>query len=241
MALELIDLMQGSFSLIYVMISVVVGSRILSKYFEHKTRDYILVGITWIGLANPWMPDSISFVLILIINTPLSAELYFIIGNVFIPVILLCWLTAFTDLVYKNKQKLILGLFLVFGIIFELLFFYLLLTDIDEIGKFIGPFQVEFGLLIQILLISTIVIMFITGVIFSRESLKSEDKKLKLKGKLLLTAFISFTLGAILDSSIGALDPILVALTRIILISSSIEFYMGFTLPKWVEKLFFEK
>ena len=56
MALELVDLLQGSFSLIFVLISLSIGFSILFKYFKYKSRLYILVGISWIGVANPWFP-----------------------------------------------------------------------------------------------------------------------------------------------------------------------------------------
>jgi len=77
----------------------------------------------------------------------------------------------------------------------------------------------------------------ITGILFARESLRSESLEMKIKGKFLIIAFLSFTIGAFLDSLIlrGAFTVIL---TRLILISASIEFYFGFILPNWVKKIF---
>ena len=245
MVLEILDFLQGSFSLIFVIISIIIALKILSKYFEYKTRTYIFVSLSWIGVASPWFPDSISFLKILIFNAPLEPEWYFIIGNSLLPVFLLCWLTAYTDLLYKDKQKLILSIFIVIGVIFEIIFFYLLFTDIDEIGVFLRPFQVEFGTLITISFIMFIAILLITGVLFARQSIRSEKPDVSLRGKFLLIAFISFTIGAIFDSAIGSIleatDPLLpffVVIIRLILISSALEFYCGFILPKWVENFF---
>jgi uncharacterized membrane protein (DUF485 family) len=245
MALELVDFLQGSFSLIFVIISIIIGLSILSKYQEFKSRIYIFVGLSWIGLANPWIPDSINFIMLLFSNESLRPSLYFIIGNVFLPFFFLCWLMAFSELLYKEKQLLIVGSFFILSVLFEIIFFILLFTNIDAIGILRGPFLVEFGLLITIYLIVFVIVLLVTGVLFARRSLRSENEEVKLKGKLLLAAFLSFSIGAILDSMIGGilengdpLLPILVVVVRIILISSAIEFYGGFILPKWLKNLF---
>lgn len=233
--LDLLEVFQGSFSLIFAIISIFVGLRILFKYFEYKRRELILVGISWIGIASPWIPDSINFIMILGFSSILTEEAYLIIGNVFMPLIIICWLIVITDFLYKARQKLILILCLIWTVIFEIIFFTLLFIDSTLVGTFLGPFHVEFGDFITFTLLFTIVILLISGLLFARESLKSEDKEIKLKGKFLIVAFLSFTIGAILDSSIS-LIPITVVITRLILISSSIEFYIGFILPKWVKK-----
>ena len=79
--------------------------------------------------------------------------------------------------------------------------------------------------------------MLIPGILIARESLKSEDREIKLKGRFLLIAFISWTIGALMDA---ALDPNIITLTiaRLILISSAIEFYCGFLLPERIKKIF---
>ncbi len=233
--LDMLEVFQGSFSLIFAIISIFVGLRILSKYFEYKRRELILVGISWIGIASPWIPDSINFIMILGFSSILTEEAYLIIGNVFMPLIIICWLIVITDFLYKARQKLILILCLIWTVIFETIFFTLLFIDSSLVGTFLGPFHVEFGDFITFTLLFTIVILLISGLLFARESLKSEDKEIKLKGKFLIVAFLSFTIGAILDSSIS-LIPITVVITRLILISSSIEFYIGFILPKWVKR-----
>ena len=88
--------------------------------------------------------------------------------------------------------------------------------------------------------------MLVTGVIFAQKSVKSEDREVRLKGKLLRGAFISFTIAAILDASLGMIfedptDPLLaimVVIIRILLIVSALEFYGGFLLPKWMKEIF---
>jgi hypothetical protein len=252
MALEPVDYLQGSFSLIFVVISLIIGITILSKYFEFKNRLYILVGISWIGVANPWMPDSISFLMNLFGKGSLPNELYFIIGNCFIPIALLTWLIAFTDMIYRNAQKAVVIITIILSILFEIVFFILFFIDIDLIGTIdpnVRPFTADFGIFITIYLLVVILVMVVTGVIFANKSVKSEDREIKLKGKLLRAAFITFTIAAILDSLLGTIfenpsDPLLavmVVVVRVLLIFSALEFYGGFLLPRWMKEIFMKR
>ena len=91
--------------------------------------------------------------------------------------------------------------------------------------------------------------MVITGVIFAQKSVKLEDREVRLKGKLLRAAFITFAVAAILDSLLGTIfenpaDPLLaimVVVVRILLILSALEFYGGFLLPRWMKEIFMKK
>jgi len=111
------------------------------------------------------------------------------------------------------------------------------------------PFTVEFDIFITVYLLLVILVMVITGVIFAQKSVKLEDREVRLKGKLLRAAFITFTVAAILDSLLGSIfenptDPflsVLVVVVRILLIFSALEFYGGFLLPKWMKEIFMKK
>jgi len=246
--LELVDILQGSFSLAFVIISIVIGLTILSKYFKFKNRLYVLVGISWLGISFPWLPDSISFLMNISLGISLSVELYFIIGNVFIPIALLSWIIAYTDMINKEKQKIAVILTIIFSVVFEITFFTLFFIDLDLIGVInpIRPFTVDFSIFITIYLVFIILFMLITGTIFAQKSIKSENREVRLKGKLLRGAFITFTIAAILDALLGMIfedptDPLLsimVVIIRIMLIISALEFYGGFLLPRWMEVIF---
>lgn len=251
MVLELVDILQGAFSLIFVIISLIIGITILSKYFEHKNRLFILVGISWIGVANPWMPDSISFLMNLIVQESLPVEWYFVIGNCFIPIALLTWFIAYTDMIRRSAQKKVIIITVLLSIVFEIVFFILFFTDITLIGEISisRPFTVDFGIFITVYLLIVIMAMLVTGIIFAQKSVRSEDHEIRLKGKLLRAAFITFTIAAILDSLLGTIfeDPanlllaIMVVLVRILLIISALEFYGGFLLPRWMKEIFTKK
>ena len=123
--LTLVEILTGTFNLIFVIISFIVGLKILSKYFEFEKRYYIYVGITWIGISTPWMHGALAFVL-LYFNIILAEEIRFIIGYVFIPIITVLWLITFTDFMYQEKKKAIVGIYTIISLVCEILFFYFL-------------------------------------------------------------------------------------------------------------------
>ena len=251
MVLELVDILQGSFSLIFVIISIIIGITILMKFFDQKNRLFVLVGISWIGVANPWIPDSISFLMNITIQQSLPVGWYFIIGNCFLQIALLTWLTAYTDMIKKKAQKKVLIITVALSILFEIVFFSLFFIDISLIGVInpLRPFTVNFDIFITVYLLIVILAMVITGVIFAQKSVKAENREVRLKGKLLRAAFITFAVAAILDSLLGTIfedpaDPllaILVVVVRVLLIISALEFYGGFLLPRWMKEVFIKK
>ncbi|MFO7794656.1 MAG: hypothetical protein ACQERB_01030 [Promethearchaeati archaeon] len=253
--LEIIDLVQGTFSLLFVIISLIIGITILFKYFKFKSKIFILMGLSWIGLASPWFPDSISFLIMLFGGSSIPIDLYLLIGNVLLPFFLLIWIWAFSELLYKDKQKLLLAIFLILAIIFEATFFLLYNIDIETyLGEYQRVFQIEFKEFLTLYLVGFVIILLITGVLFARNSLKSENPEVKVKGKFLMAAFISFCIGALLDAITGLIftdilgllltSPVIsifVGVVRSILILSAIEFYIGFILPPFVKKIFQKK
>lgn len=239
-ALSTLSILNGIFSLIFVSISLTVGAFIASKYFKYKQRTFLFVGIAWMGLCEPWLGSGISFLLAITTGEGLSPEMYAIIGMSFVPWSMLAWLIAFTDLIIKKHQKLILISFAIFGIIFEICLFYFLSVDPDLIVILSDPVDAEYQTIIRIFLFIILITIFITGMIFARESLKSKNPEIRLKGKLLLAAFLLFTIGGIFDGLLP-LNIYTLTFARILLISSAIFFYCGFLLPNWVKKIFLKQ
>lgn len=252
MDLDIVDILQGSLSLIFVLISFIIGFSIISKYGKFKNRLYILVGLCWLMLSTLWLPEAASFLMSLFIQQTLRTDWYFIIGNVFVPVALICWVIAYTDMVNKEKQKIAVALTLIFSIVFEGLFFYQFFLDINLIGVVdeLRPFSADLGYILAILLSISFLILFVTGFKFARKSVKSENREVRVKGKLLQFAFVAFTIAALLEKTarsilIGTIfdDPtilllsVMLVVVRLLLISSTIAFYGGFLLPHWMRKV----
>jgi hypothetical protein len=162
-------------------------------------------------------------------------RLFIMIG--LLPYTVFIWFIAFTDLAYKEKQKIILVIIALIGAAFEVLFLYLLFTDIERIAVWHSPIHVEYTLFIQIYLFFVLAISLLTGIIFGLKTMKSEDPEYKLRGKFIIIAFISFV-GASISDSLYTADYLILLITRIVLISSAFEFYCAFSLPQWLKKLF---
>jgi hypothetical protein len=240
MSLSPIDIVNGIFSLVFILISFAVGIIILSRYFKYKERIYFLVGLTWIFISEPWWPSSISFLVALSNGIGIPSGVYFLIGNILVPLAIVLWLLAFTEFLYTEKRKLILAIFAVISIVFEILFFIFLFLNPNLIGQLNGPVDVNYESFIMVFLIIFLAIVVITGFLFANLSLKSKDPEVRLKGKLLIVAYITFAVGALLDASVP-FNELVVIIIRLILILSALCWYGGFILPKWMKKFLLKK
>lgn len=241
MALELstLEVFYGSFTLLSVIISTILGILIAVKYTKFRKRDFLVVGITWILLISPYWPDAIQFLIGIIFSEELDSILYFFLANIFIAPIHITWVIAFTDFLFKRQQKKILAFFATEAIIYEILLLTIFFLNPTLIGERKSAFVVEWAIWIQIYLLFSIALFLVTGFLFARKSMKAEDSQLKLKGRFLLIAFITFTIGTVIDV-VGADNPteITILLARTFVIISAICFYIGYTLPKFIKELF---
>ena len=236
MALDALEFYNGLTSTVFVVISIIVGIKLILKYFEFKKRSFFFAGLTWLILCETYWPVAVSFILVLITNETLPTLTYFIMGALFIPLGLLSWLIVFTDLVYKSKQRVILILAVITGIIFEIFYLYFLFTNPSIIVEKVGLVDGEYKFFALYYFLAVLGTFLITGFLFARQSLNSDDPAIRLKGKLLIGAFIEFTIGIALDG-LTPLNFITITIYRLIVILAAIQFYSGFFLPSWLEKL----
>lgn len=233
-----LEILQGSFALIFIIISLILGIRIAFKYFSLKRFELITVGLTWIFMSSSWWGASISFILFIFFGFGLNVFLYLFISNVFLPGALICWIYSFCHLAYPRLKKKMVSIYLVICVIYEIFLIIFLLINPEIIAIMEGKFNTKHQIYTLSFDIFTIISALITGVIFAKISMKSENPVVKLKGKFLLIGFISLMTGAILDAGIP-INAITLVLVRILLISSAIEYYMGFLLPSpianWIE------
>ncbi len=163
-------------------------------------------------------------------------EIRFIIAYVFIPIIIVLWLITFTNFMYREKRKIILTIYTIICLICEILFFTFLFTDrVNMIGYFERTFSAVYRPFVRFTILFFLATALITFLIFANESRKSEDPELKLKGKFLMIAFITYAACAVLDSFF-LFQPVVIVIVRLLLISSAIEFYFGWILPQPVKK-----
>jgi len=236
------EIFYGSFTLISVIISTILGLFITLKYFKFKQIELLLVGITWILLASPYWSDAIQFLIVMIFNIEINTPLYFFLANAFIAPIHITWAYAFTNFLFKNIKKQLMLFFIIEALVFEIAFLTVFFINPLLIGDQKSAFVVEWAIWIQIYLLFSIILFLVTGFLFARSSLKAEDSEIKLKGKFLIVAFLTFTIGTLIDV-IGAETPteITILLARTFVIISSLCFYIGFTLPKFIKDVFIKE
>ncbi|MHA1292512.1 MAG: hypothetical protein ACTSQJ_07590 [Promethearchaeota archaeon] len=237
MTLEDIEFLNGLLATIFVLISVVVGLKILLKYFELKKRVFLFFGLTWILIVCPWYPFMISFFISLLTNKGLPLQVYIILGNILIPPGILIGVAAFTELKLNEKQKLLVFIFAILAIVMEILLVTFIIFNPEFIGQMNDRVDFEYSLIFRIYLLAMLAVILTAGILFSYDSLKSEDKTIRLKGKFLITAFITFSIGTALEATVP-LTFISLVITRLFLIFSAFSFYCGFILPKWMERIF---
>jgi hypothetical protein len=234
-----LEIFQGSFTLAFVIISTILGLFITLKFIKYKKLEFLAVGFTWILLASPYWSDAVQFILIIMFNIELNSSLYYFLANAFIAPIHITWIYALTNLLFKKQKENLLIFFGIEAALFEIVFLTIFFLDPDLIGDQKSAFVVEWAIWIQIYLLISIGLFLVTGFLFARASLKSENPELKLKGRFLVIAFVTFTFGTIIDV-IGAESPtqVTIFLARTFIIISAICFYIGYTLPKFIKELF---
>ncbi|TFG15960.1 MAG: hypothetical protein EU531_07805 [Promethearchaeota archaeon] len=236
------EVLYGAMTFIGVVISVLLGILIAFKYFKFKKIDFLLVGLTWIFLVSPYWSDAIQFIAITMFGIELNPNLYYFIANAFIAPIHVVWIYAISDFLFPIRKKALVAIFSIEAIAFEALFLGMFFLDPALIGDQKSWFVVEWAIWIQIYLLASITLFLITGFLFAGRSLKSPNKDLKLKGKFLIVAFLCFTVAAVIDV-VGAETPneLAIFLARTFLIVSSICFYIGFIMPRFIKGLFIQE
>lgn len=210
------------------------------KYIKFRNREFLLVGISWILILSGYWPDAINFIMVLWQGTILNREIYFFLANALMPIIHVTWMIAFTDFLYKERQKIILAIFTTEAIIFEVFFLFFLIIDPSLIGTQLAPFYVEWSDFVVFYLLFSILSFLITGLLFARESLRSDKNDVRLKGKFLVIAFISFAIGTFIDA-IGSLTEITLVFARVFVTIAAFMFYVGFTLPTFIKEIFIKE
>ncbi|MHA1803624.1 MAG: hypothetical protein ACTSU4_03695 [Promethearchaeota archaeon] len=231
-----LELFYGTFELLTLTVNFLLGFRIVSKYFSYKQIELVTVGLMLIFLFSPWWGSAIAFITILVFNVDVSDTFYIFISFGLIPIASLLWMYSFALLVYPYSKWKILLIYLAFNIAYIIIFFYYLVTDPSLLAIRVSKFDSETKLIVASYVLITIAINLLTILIFIRKSMQSPNRVIQWKAKLILLAFLFFGIGAILDSVIS-LIALTLFITRLILLISSIIFYIGWTMPPKLAKL----
>jgi len=229
-----IEILQGFLNLFYVLLVVILGSKIISKFFEYKRKELLTIGLSLIfGLGAPWFPGAISFVTYVLFDYTLEPFLYFFLNTIFITPGLVSWIYSFCHIAYPHLKKKIIPIFLLICIIWEIIYIILLIIDPAIIGEIEGKFDADYNLFAIAFILFALMSVLITTTIFALQSIRSNDPKIKMEGRFLLIAVFTFAFGAISEAIYQS--PVIVILIRVLLISSAIEYYIAWLMPKRIE------
>lgn len=237
--LSTMDIFRAISTLIFVVISILVGLRILLNYFRHKRKELITVGLTWIFVSSAWWPLAFGFLSILFFNYLFDPRIYLFLMNGFSAFALICWIYSISVLTYPHLKKQLVSIFGVICGVYEVLLITLLCID----PKFIATWESGFDgfsysrtWLPNMFYIFVVLTTLITAILFCLKSLKSENPTVRWKGRFLLLGFITFIVASAFEIFSAGLR-LLQAIIRIILILAAIEYYLGFFLPDWVKNV----
>lgn len=240
-ALSIDLVLLGVFTLIYMAVNIFVGIIIISRYFQLKSRTFLYAGIGFIGVALPWSGVAINFLSVLLFNTVPPLEVYFFFHGGMSSIFLFIWLVAIMNLTEIDpiKKKKLLVLFGVIAIIMTIVYNSIVFTDTSILGTPINEIQMDYALFSEVYLLTQLIIVLISGYWLSKESLKSEDNRVRLKGKLIAIGFGLFGFASIIEVLIPLIPVIITA--RILLVITAILIYAGLILPKWLKRLVFKE
>ena len=125
---------------------------------------------------------------------------------------------------------------LIEGAAYEIIYYILFFMNPTFIGMQTSCYYVCYAPFVKTYILITIFLLLITGLMFSKKCLESDDKEIQMKGKWLTVAFISFAIGLFLEIAF-ILPDIVILISRMIVGSAAVEFYFGFVLPDWLKKL----
>jgi hypothetical protein len=237
LALTVEEFLFGFLSLLTVSVAIAVGLTIASKYIRYKEKKLILVGLASIGFYSPHWGSATSFILVLLTGNGLPAPIYMFLGNFFIPIFITIWMYAMADLLTLKRKWLLPAIYATIGIAMDIYLVYYLVVDYTMVGTLASVFDVEYSSIQTFYLMFILLSIIISGLFFAGQSLKAENKEIKLKGKFLIAAFIIYLGGSLFDTG-ATISPTILIISRMILISGSISFYIGWLMPKIIKRIF---
>lgn len=194
-------------------------------------------------MSSPWWGNAFSFLSILIFRYPFQPFEYLLIQNAFVPVALMTWVYALGELTFPKQKYKLIAIYFSICIAYLIYLIISLLINPDIIGvQKGGIFDYDRKLLPLLFSFFAIINTVILGLLFAYKAIQSKDPKIKWKGRFLFIAILSFVLLAILDVVfVGEIYLLIRVIIRLLLITSGIEYYIAFFLPKFLNKRLIEK
>ncbi len=200
---------------------------LLTKYSSTKDKRILYFSL-FLGFGTlAFLAISINFINILVTGNSIGAFPYLLIAFGIGPLSVLFWVILATELMYQSKKKIILGIFLIYWIVVRIMFFYLLFTDIDSLATNIWIGGSQQGIFLRVVQVIRLLIILVFSILFFRESHKSENREVRLKGTLFLLGVLNLVGGMLLYSI--TTNPVFML---IFMIPALLFVYVSFVMPQ---------
>jgi hypothetical protein len=231
----------GIVTMIFIAITILLALKFVSNYIRVRKKQLLYGGITYFGLASLWFGVGLNFIMVMFFDVIPPMEIHFLFHGGLATIaqwffLILCLDLSHLKSATKKQLKIISG---IIAIIVEILYIILAFTNNTGLGTLIAPIQVVYGPISYVYLGLHAVMFVSLGLWFGLQSMKSEDKKLKLKGKLIILSFFLILSASGVEIFFSQIPMFIFG--RILATFSAIFFYGGFTLPKWMERIFLRK
>ena len=220
----------GIFMLLIVVLYWYIALKLFLKYTSLKDKNLLYLCLIFIFQSLTWLAPSVLFLSIILTGSLISFELYLLIGHA-LPLAVFFWIIIITELMFKDKQKLILYIIGIYYAFMVIIFFYLFFTDISLIGELRGFLGFQQGPFLIVRNLSSMIITIVSVILFYHESHKSDNPQVRLRGTLFLTAIVFVFLGAFLHIITG-----LAVLALIFFLLASLSYYSALLTPEWMKK-----
>ena len=241
---------------VFILINIVLGFTMIYKGIKSKTYVYSYIGAIFFAGVSAWGGVLYNFIYILITDAfPVQIwTSFFVIQGGFLFVFHIIWIYGVTKIskITEKQRKTLMIVVVIFNAILELTYWIIILTDVSILGTPSFPFIVTYSPVSYFYLTSSLMFFTIAGGWIAIVSFKEDDPKIKLRGKFLIVYVILITVGSILEIydpletlmvgvlSMGTLDAAVIAslIAKVLLTIAVISGYLGFMLPKQVQKIF---
>jgi hypothetical protein len=231
LALTQYEMTTGIILFIVMILQFGLSAVLLAKYSSTKDKRVLYFSL-FLGFGTfAFLAISINFINILVTGNSIGAFPYLLIAFGIAPLSVLFWMILMTELMYQDKRKIILGIFLIYWIAIRVAFFYLLFTDIDSLATNIWIGGLQQGIFLRVIQVIRLLLILIFSILFFQQSHKSENKEVRLKGTLFLLAIL-ILVGSMLLYSITQ-NPIFIL---IFMIPSLLFFYGSLVMPSSLKR-----
>ena len=229
------EIIEGTLSLTYALLGIIIGFIVIFKYFNSKRKELLGVAFAIILSVAPWMAGGISFLTFIFFGFVIQLELYLFIAYGIILFANLCMIYAIISLLYPEYLKKTVFIYLIIAIAFDILLLYLLFTNVSLVGERSGKFDVEGASITSIVVLFVLATALAVRILFIKEFSKSESRILQWRGRFILVEASLMIIGGIMDGILQLTIATLI-FVRILLVLRLLFLYLGWLLPNRVAK-----